>query len=316
MFSIEKTPDLIKEAERRIRPHIRMTPVIASQYKGKTAFLKMENMQHTGSFKARGSLNKIMSLNSEEKGMGIITASTGNHALGVARALQLTGTTGTIFLPDSAKQAKTEKLKNLGVPLEFVRGGPLQSELTAKSRALEDGAAWVSPYNDIAVIAGQGTIGLELLNQVQPIRRMFITVGGGGLISGVASIMKHSLEHVEIIGCVPTNSPEMMLSVEAGKVIHLDQARPTLSDGSAGGAEDNSITFEFCKSLVDRWVQVTEEEIAHAMRLIFEQHSVMVEGSAGVAYAAWAKSELSTTGDVIIICGGNIEEKDFLAAIK
>ncbi len=316
MFSIEELYRRIILAEKSIRRHTVTTPLVPAVISDTAPFLKLENQQHTGSFKARGSLNKILSLTPEERSKGVITASTGNHGLGVCRALHLTGTEGTIYLPGSAKQAKVDKLNAYGVSLKFIEGGPLQSELEAKATAEKTGAVWISPYNDIDVIAGQGTIGIELLEQSPDINRVFITVGGGGLISGVGAYLKSRNPNIKIIGCVPENSPEMMLSVNAGKIVHLEEPKPTLSDGSAGGAEDGSITFDFCRELVDEWISVSEKEIADAMREMYTVAGIMAEGSAGVAYAAHTKSVDSKSADVVIICGGNIEDEDFFAAIQ
>lgn len=315
MFSIAELSERIVTAEKRIRPHILKTRLLRFPGNSGHLLLKLENEQHTGSFKARGSLNKVMSLSPDQRAHGVITASTGNHGLGVCRALQLTDTEGTIYLPRSAKRAKVEKLQTYGVSLKFVDGGPLKSELEAKAAAAKTGAVWISPYNDIDVIAGQGTIGIELLEQTPGIKRVFITVGGGGLISGVATYLKSQNPEIQIIGCVPENSPEMMLSVQTGKIVHLEDAKSTLSDGSAGGAEDGSITFDYCRSLVDSWIAVTEKEIAGAMRQLYTKAALRAEGSAGVAFAAHSKSGHAQDGDVVIICGGNIEDEDFFDAI-
>ena len=305
----------VHDAETRIRPHIRRTKIIQSSVGGarqtNPVFLKLENEQHTGSFKARGSLNKVLSLNETERSKGVITASTGNHGMGVARALQLTGIEGSIFLPRTASKLKIEKLMTLGANLKYVDGNPLDTELHAKQYAQDFGANWISPYNDAKIIGGQGTIALEILNQIPKVRRIFVTVGGGGLVSGIASVFKHERPDVEIIGCLPENSPEMYMSVRAGHIVHLEEDKATLSDGSAGGAEDDSITFPLCAELIDDWVLVSEQEIADAMKAVYREHDMVIEGSAGVAVAASIKYGGKTDLDLVIICGGNVDATRF-----
>jgi threonine dehydratase len=315
--------DIVREvrvAETRIRPNIRKTEIIQSTLGGLRkefpVFLKLENTQHTGSFKARGSLNKVLSLTESERTKGVITASTGNHGMGVAKALQLTGVKGSIFLPRNASKAKIKKLRSFGANLEFVEGSPLETELYAKRIAAETGTNWISPYNDIRIIGGQGTIALESIEQLPGIRRAFVTVGGGGLVSGIASVLKFMLPEIQIIGCVPENSPEMCLSVQAGHIVHLPEEKETLSDGSAGGAEDDSITFPLCAELIDEWVLISEHEIANAMRMIYYEHDMIIEGSAGVAAAACLKHADKTDRDLVIICGGNVDADRFQKLVQ
>jgi len=301
----------VEDAEHRIRPYIRKTKIIPSTIgglrEGNPLFLKLENEQYTGSFKARGGINKVLSLNEAERDRGVITASTGNHGMGVARALGLTGVKGSIFLPNSASPVKIEKLKALNAQLKFVDGTPLNTELYAKQIAKDSGAIWISPYNDPKIIGGQGTVALEIIKQMPGVRRIFITVGGGGFVSGVASVIKNEDPTIDIIGCVPENSPEMYLSVQAGHIVHLEEEKDTLSDGSAGGAEDDSITFPLCAELIDDWVLVSEREIAESMRAVYSEHDMVIEGSAGVAVAACLKYGGETEQDLVIVCGGNIE---------
>ncbi len=315
MISPETIVREVEDAEARIRANILTTEIIQSTLGVKRGdnpvFLKLENKQHTGSFKARGSLNKVMSLNETERSKGVITASTGNHGMGVARAMKLSGVKGSIYLPRDASPAKIDKLKALDANLNFVDGSPLDTELHAKRIAEVSGTIWISPYNDLKIIAGQGTIALEILQQMPDVNRVFITVGGGGLVSGIASVLKNVLPGVRIIGCVPENSPEMYLSIKAGHIVHLEETKDTLSDGSAGGAESDSITFPLCAKLIDDWVLVSEEEIANAMKAIYHEHDLVIEGSAGVAAAASWKIGSDTDRDLVIICGGNIEPGRF-----
>ncbi len=291
------------------------TPVLEIELEQEeTAFLKLENRQHTGSFKARGSLNKILKIAASNPAASVITASTGNHALGVARALEITGLHGTIVLPRNAAEYKIMKLETFGAELEFVEGTSLDAELAAKEIAKKSGDIWISPYNDPDIIAGQGTIGLEIHEQVPDADAVFVTVGGGGLVSGIAGVLKYLNPEIDLIGCQPVNSPEMKLSVEAGHIVEFPDT-PTLSDGSAGGIEPGAITFPVCQQLIDTFCLADESEIRENIRSIFEKTGEVIEGAAGVAVACARKLYAGRRyrNPVIVICGGNIEEATFHA---
>ena len=300
-------------AEKRIRKHILKTPLIESHslsqlIKGKV-YLKCENEQYTGSFKARGSLNKILSLSEEERSKRLVTASTGNHALGFSRSLQIADKQGVIYLPSYASKAKTEVLSHYPVELIYHDGDSLQTEIYAKKVAEENGRIWISPYNDPMVIGGQGTIATELENQLDNFDYLLATVGGGGLISGIGSYLKTKRPNVKIIACQPENSPEMTLSLEAGRIIDLSDQLETLSDGSAGGIEPGAITFELCQQIIDESILVTEKEIKDALKLIVHEHKKIIEGSAAVAVASLIKEKKKFRGStvVIVLCGANID---------
>lgn len=301
------------EAEARMDGMLADTPLRkVSLSNGRTVYLKLENRQHTGSFKARGSLNKVLRMAEGGSPAPVITASTGNHALGVASALERTGMQGIIVLPEKAAPNKLRKLERYHVNLEFVVGSSLDAEIAAKARAAESGMAWVSPYNDPDIIAGQGTIGLEILRQLPEADIVFITVGGGGLVSGIGGVLKHRHAGIRIIGCQPEHSPEMKLSVEAGHIVDYPET-PTLSDGSAGGIEPGAITFPVCQEVIDGFCLASEEEIRQAIRFIYKETGEVIEGAAGVAVAC-AEKVLSGgryQHPVVVICGGNIEEGIF-----
>ena len=292
----------------RLAPHLVRTPVVFDDEAG--AWLKCEQAQHTGSFKWRGALAKLSGL---PPGSRIIAASTGNHGLAVAGAGKIFGHHVTVYLPASASPAKRDKLLAAGIELVDVEGDSLAAELAGKAAAAAMGDVWVSPYNDPDVIAGQGMIGLELLEQRPAVTSVYVTVGGGGLISGIAAFLKTQRPDIEIIGCQPARSREMYLSVLTGHVIDDPEAATTLSDGSAGPLEPDSITFPICRQLVDRWVVIPEPEIEDALRRLYRHHRMIVEGAAGVAYAAsWRERELPANGDkVVILCGGNIDPARF-----
>jgi len=311
----------ISDAHRRIRPHILRTPVLYSPFlsdlsRGKV-FLKMESEQYTGSFKARGSLNKVMWLKENGDHFFPVTASTGNHGLGVARALDLLGMEGRIYLPETAVESKVEAIRNYDVEIEFLGEDPYETELQVRELARENqGWVYISPYNDRQVVAGQGTIGVELLEQMDPPDRLLATVGGGGLISGIASYLKDQVPGIGIVGCQPENSPEMSVSVKAGEYKEVE-SRPTLSDGSAGGFERDSITFDMCKTLVEDFILVPEEDIREAIRLMIEHQGKLVEGAAAVTVAAFIRQAEQFAGQtvVLVICGGNISLETLKAVL-
>jgi threonine dehydratase len=253
-------------------------------------------------------MNALLSLSAAERARGAVAASTGNHAAAVAWCLERLDAPGVIFMPDSASPAKVSAVERLGVEIRRVPGDPIEAELRARRYADERGATYVSPYNDARVIAGQGTIAIELEQQADPIDAVFVSVGGGGLISGIAGYLKRVRPGVRVIGCSPENSAVMIHSQEAGRLVELP-CLPTLSDGTAGGIERDSITFELCRTLVDEYVTVTEDEIRQALRAFVEVHHMLIEGAAAVTLASFLKLRQRFRGRsvVVVICGGNID---------
>ena len=315
-MSISET---IEAAERRIRPYARETllepsPVFSSRV-GQEVLLKLENLQHTGSFKLRGALNKILAMGSEATKTQVVTASSGNHGAAVAYALRVIGGKGLVFVPEGASPSKVANIRNLGAEVEFFGDDSIDTEIHARAYAAEHGCLYVPPYNDYEVMRGQGTIGVELMRQSQPIDNLFISVGGGGLIGGIAAYMKAVSPNTRIIGCSPAASCVMARSVEAGSVLDLP-SDDTLSDGTAGGLESDTITFPFCRDLVDHWIDVPEEEIAEAMRTFIDGHHMLLEGAAGVALAGLCKAgaEWTRGRSVAVICGANIS-RDVLRSV-
>jgi len=301
----------IVAAEKRIRPYLRETPIeysyVLANMTGCEVYLKLENIQITGSFKARGALNKILSL--QLSSARIITASTGNHGLGVANALAVVKKEGTIYLPKGASPAKVEAIKMRGAPVEFYGENSDETEQYVRKLSETTDQIYVSPYNDEEVLAGQGTIGVELLRQLPELDTVFVSIGGGGLIGGIASYLKAVNPKIEVIGCLPENAPAMYECIKAGKIIEVPE-KPTISDGTAGGLEPGSITFGICQQYVDSYITVTEEEIISSMKLVIKHHHLIIEGSAGVAVAALIKDKERNKGKkvAVIICGGNVSE--------
>lgn len=311
----------VDRADERIRGRVLRTPVLRSRTlsrkTGGDVFLKLESEQVTGSFKARGALNRVLSLTPEERARGVVTASTGNHARGVARALELTGVEGTIWLPENAAASKVEALRAYDVALDVHGRDCLETETHAKRVAGEEGAVWISPYDDPRVIGGQGTAGLELAEQVDRIDTVFVPVGGGGLISGVGGWLKHVDPAVTVVGCQPERSPEMARSVEAGRIVEPGEGAETLSDGTAGGVEPGAVTFELCRELVDEWVLVPEPAIAGAMRFMVERHHKLVEGAGALPVAAALERGESLAGEsvALVVSGGNVSAETLEAIL-
>ncbi len=308
-------------AETRIRGYVRQTPLrIASRLsqtiRGKV-YLKLENLQHTGSFKVRGALNKLLSCTSSERQRGIITASTGNHGLAVAHALSVLGMRGAIYLPETASEHKIAKLRQFDVDIVFHGQDGVEAEREARRVSVEQGQVYVSPYNDPAVIGGQGTLAVELLRRITGVDMVLLSVGGGGLIAGVAGYLKEKLPAVQVIGCSPQASPIMHESIRAGTIVDRP-VQCTLSDGTAGGIEKGAITYELCRSLVDDWLLVEEPAIAHAMKQIHEDERMIIEGSAGVTVASLLKHGARFEGKTValIICGGNVAMNQFAEIIR
>ncbi|WP_373533463.1 threonine/serine dehydratase [Vampirovibrio sp.] len=311
----------VLEAEKRIRPYIRTTfldnSVYLSQQTGANVFLKHEEQQHTGSFKVRGAFNRILSLTREERQKGVTCGSTGNHGLAVAYASKLIGLQATVYLPETTSSLKVDKIKALGANVQPVPGDCLEAEIQAGKNAQESGKVFISPYNDSLVMAGQGTLGLELEKQLPNLDALFISVGGGGLIGGIASYLKMQKPSVEIIGVWPENAPAMSKCIEAGRIIDVPEL-PTLSESTAGGVELGSVTFEPCKHFIDKHILVSEEDIKAAMKLVVEKESILIEGAAGVAVAGFLKQADSYKGRnvAILLCGKNIPYAVFREIIQ
>lgn len=307
------------DAAARIAAIVRKTPLRTCRYlsrmTGCDIRLKLENHQHTGSFKLRGAANRLMTLDDDTRAAGCVVASSGNHGAAVACAMQQLGVSGVIFVPEKTSAAKVDAIRGYGGDVRFFGTDGLDTELYARNYAGEHSMFYLSPYNDPEVVAGQGTCGVEIVEQMPDVDTVYIAVGGGGLISGVASVVKRHNPAARIVGCQPRNSPVMARSIEAGHIVDLD-SRATLSDGTAGGIERGAITFDWCRSLVDEFVLLDEDAIAEAMRHYIENEDEIIEGAAGVALAALEKKCNEPGGEhvTVIICGGNIS-RDTLETI-
>lgn len=310
----QATAQLAHEAAQRIRGLVLETPLVYSSafsdLIGASVYFKLENRQTTGSFKLRGATNRLMTLTEEQRSNGCVAASSGNHGAAVACAMQKLGTNGVIFVPEQTSAAKVDAIGAYGGDVVFFGTDGLDTEQHAREFADEKGMVYLSPYNDEQVIAGQGSCGVEIVEQLPNVQTVFIAVGGGGLIAGVGSVLKEHNMGIRIIGCQPQASAVMARSIEAGKIVEL-RSEPTLSDGTAGGIETGAITFPLNQMIVDEFVLVDEAQIASAMRLFMETEGDVVEGAAGVAIASLLELGASVRGQkvVVIVCGGNISQE-------
>ena len=298
-------------AEKVIRPYVRETYLeyspFYSRMTGANVYFKLENLQYTGSFKLRGAMNKLLSLTDEEKGRGVVTASTGNHGAAFAYGLSKVEGSGVVFVPENASRTKVEAIERLGAEVRHVGNDCSETEAYARQYAKKNKMTHMPPYNDVKAIGGQGTIAFELAKQLDQIDAVFVALGGGGMISGIGGFLKPQSPGVQIIGCSPQNSQVMIQSVKAGKILDLPSL-PTLSDGTAGGIEPGSITLDLCREFVDAYITVTEEEIKESLREFMQTQHMLIEGSAAVAVAAFKKQadRLAGKNVAVIICGGNI----------
>ena len=308
---IRAVAESAREARARLAGKIRNTPLELShrfsKATGARVWLKLENLQYTGSFKLRGALNKLLVLDAAARAAGCVAASSGNHGAAVARAMQELGVVGVIFVPEGAAKTKVDAIRAYGCEVRHVGTDGLDTEIHARKYAAERGMTYISPYNDLAVAAGQGTCGLEILDDLPAPEALFVAVGGGGLLSGVGSVLRAACPGIRIVACQPENSAVMAHSVAAGRILDL-ASRPTLSDGTAGGIEARSLTFDWCRELADEFVLVSEAEIAAAVRRYVDWRDQPIEGAAGVAVAALLREARRFRGKdvVVVICGANI----------
>jgi len=310
---------LVEQASARIQPYLRLTPVEYSYYLSHISqnhvYLKLENFQLTGSFKIRGALNKILSLGDKIHQTKLFTASSGNHGAAFAWCVRQFKLKGEIFLPQTVPTNKVEQLQLMGVSFRLTGNDCVIAELQAKEEARKKGYIFISPYNDWQIIAGQGTIGLELSQQIPAIEAVFVPVGGGGLISGLAGYLKNHSPSVKIIGCQPENSAVMYHSLQAGEILDLP-SHPTISDGTAGGIDKEALTFPICQALVDEFVLLKEEEILAAVKLLLEKHHLLIEGAGALSVAAFLKTQTQYKNQsIVLILSGARLSPDILQKI-
>jgi threonine dehydratase len=306
----------IHSAQARIRGVAAHTPLIEFNHPESAArhlFLKPENQQPIGAFKLRGAYNKIASLSENDRRRGVITYSSGNHAQGVAYAARALGVKSIIVMPDNAPTIKREATTALGAEIVLVGPGSAERQLRAEELAAERGYVIVPPFNDEQIIAGQGTIGLEILEDLPEVETVFAPVGGGGMISGVATAIKLSKPSAKVIGVEPALAGDAQASLRAGKIVQFpaDEVVRTIADGLRTQSI-GPINFEHMRRYVDDIITVTEDEIREAVRLLAANPKTVAEPSGAVAVAGFLfhRDQLPVTKlNVAIISGGNIDPR-------
>ncbi len=301
--------EMLQDAKKVLEGIARQTPLFHSTYINPDAdvYIKCENMQVTGSFKLRGAYFKTSSLSEEDAQKGVIACSAGNHAQGVALAAQKRGIPAVICMPESAPLAKVEATKSYGAEVVLVQG--VYDDAAAKAIELqkEKGYTFLHPFDDEYVIAGQGTVGMEIMEQLEDAEVVLVPIGGGGLISGVAYAIKQMNPKCKVYGVQAEGAPSMKNSIEEGKIGKLSDVS-TMADGIAV-KQPGDLTFEMCQKYVDGIVTVSEVEIAQAILLLMEKHKMVAEGAGAVSVAAAMQNKVDLKGKktVCVISGGNVD---------
>jgi threonine dehydratase len=302
----------IYAARKRVAAVAVRTPLMPSRVLGKrvgaSVYLKLENVQHTGSFKLRGATNKMLSLTDSERERGVITVSSGNHGRAVSYVASALGINATVCLAETVPANKIEGIRRYGA--EIVSHGQSYNEADAHAARLqaEQGLTFVDPFDQPETIAGQGTIGLEILEDLPEVDTVVVPLSGGGLISGIALAMKSANPAIRVIGVSMERGPVMYACLQAGKLVDLPE-EPTLADALVGGfGGRNNYTFRMCQALLDETMLVSEEEIAEAMAFMLEAHHLVVEGGGAVGIAALRSGRLKVGEHVaVVVSGGNVD---------
>ena len=312
------TLDNVYRASQVLKPVVRKTDIIHAPKLRKDAdiYLKTENLQITGSFKVRGAYYKMSRLTPEEKARGVVACSAGNHAQGVALAARENGIKAVICLPDGAPISKIEATKSYGAEVCLVPGVYDDAYNKALSLRDEEGYTFIHPFNDEYVIAGQGTIALEIIDQLPDLDAVIVPIGGGGLISGIAYTIKSINPDVKVYGVQAAGAPSMYKSVKDGAIEELDKVS-TIADGIAV-KKPGDLTYEICSKYVDEIVTVTDDEISAAILALMEQQKLVTEGAGAVSVAAAMFGKVDITGKkaVCLLSGGNIDVTILSRVIK
>ena len=314
-------PQLVMEAHERCKAYLSPTPLEYSMYLSKEiegeVWLKLDSMQKTASFKFRGALNKILSLTESELDQGVVSASTGNYALAVAEATRIRKRRATIYVAEDIDPSRLALLRAHGLDLVIHGEGAWDAEKEARRVAKEENKIYVSPYNDPIVVGGQGTCGYEISKQLPDLDAALFACGGGGLVTGSAGWLKSHNPAVEVFGVSPENSPVMYESMRTKKIVEME-TYPTLADTCAGGVDLDSITLELSQRYVDEIMLLSESEIEQSIRLLFEQHRLVVEGSGALGVGGLLKRKEQFKGKkvVAVVCGRNIDLEVFKRIIQ
>ena len=312
MTDIGLTMRDIYSARARIAPIARKTPLVSSpelaELTGSDITLKLECLQETGSFKPRGAANKILSLAPKAQQRGVITHSSGNHGRALAYVAHRLGLRAVVCLPDTVPANKRAAIQKLGA--EVVIQGSTYDEAVKEAYSLleKEGLEMIHPYDDPVVIAGQGTIGLELLEEFPDLDTVVVPLSGGGLLGGIAFVLKSADPNIHVVGVMMERGPAMVESLRAGRLVDIVE-ESTLADALAGGIIPNEYTFELVQKTIDETVLVSEEEIAAAMAFALQHHHLVVEGAGAVGIAALRAEKLQHLGKhvAVVISGGNVD---------
>ncbi len=304
-----------KKAHKSISNYINYTPLIRSNIlsNGLNVSLKLECLQITGSFKLRGAVNKLLNLSSEEKNKGVIAVSTGNHGKGVAYAAKQLGIKSIIFMSSMVPQHRREAIESFGAKVEIIGTNSDEADLYAREYSKKNDITLVHPFDDLDVIAGQGTVGLEMLDTMPEVDTVVIPTSGGGLIGGIALAIKLQKPDVKIIATSMKKGPSMFESLQAGKPVDVKEEK-TLADCLGGSIGlDNQYTFEICKNVIDDFILIDEDKIAEGIKFNFENHKLVTEGAAATSIMVVKDNLSSHFGKNIIclLCGGNIDSELF-----
>ena len=311
---------MVRAAHARIVKDIVRTPVefsaILSELVGARVFVKWECDQVTGSFKFRGALNKLRTLDPGDRARGVVSASTGNHGLAISRAAGIEGIALQLFLPETAAEVKKKRIEETGVAVEYFGTDCGKTEAHAREEAARTGRVFVSPYNDWDIVFGAGTVGLEIAEALPDVDEVLVPVGGGGLIAGIAGFLKAVRPEARTVGVEPETSAFMAASVAAGRLVDIEE-RETVADAVAGGIEPGSITFPLYRESVDRTIVVDEDMIANAMSLLFDRHGRMVEGAGALPVAGLLAHPEALSGRTVllVVSGRNIAPDRFRAVV-
>lgn len=307
--------DALPAAVERLTPYVRQTPVERSaglsDELGLDCWLKLEQLQYTGSFKLRGALNRLLQTTERERETPVVAASSGNHGLAVAHACRQLGLAGEVHVSAHANPAKLELLRHSGIALvEHDDPDTAFAERAARAAAEASGALFVSPYNDLHVVSGQATLGAELIDQLPELDVVVVAVGGGGLINGIAAAIKAVKPDVQVVAAWASNSAALYYALEAGAVVDYPEL-PTLSDGTAGGMDEDSITLPLAARLIDETVLLSEDELLTAGKRLLQSERWLVEGSAALAMAGATKLADRYRGSTlaVVLCGRNTDAR-------
>ena len=316
MISLDK----IREEFKKISPYINYTPLIHSDFlsKKRNVKLKLESLQKTGSFKIRGALNKLLSLSEEQKNKGVIAVSTGNHGKGVAYASSLLGIKSTIYMSSMVPKYRKLAIESLGANVEIVGKNSDEADLYARNIAKNNNITLVHPFDDEEIIIGQGTAGLEMINDFPDVDSVIIPTSGGGLIGGIALALKLQNPQIKVIGVSMERGPSMYESLKIGKPVDVEELE-TLADCLGGSIGlNNKYTFKIAKERIDDFVLINENKIAEGIRINFFEHKIISEGAAATSVMVVKDNMSNLIGKNVIclICGGNIEAKLFKEIIS